>query len=215
MSDLGSEHPSRQRLLAAAEDLIAEGGVAAISTRKISERAGTAMSQITYHFGGLDGLLHAAMEDNAGAVTARRVAGLSALDAGAKPVDLIDAFFRPIWMRSVWSNQTYAALVVQAIYRHADPGTQGRVDAILEKGRSAFLARMSEFVPSLGRETLGRRVVMLMASALSVIPRSDSWLLFRGAGKVEQDMLRAEFIHFACAALAAPPEASHGDRKAQ
>lgn len=50
----------RARLIEAAVEGFADKGIAGASTRSIAERAGTAMSSITYHFGGKLGLYLAA-----------------------------------------------------------------------------------------------------------------------------------------------------------
>ena len=47
----------RERILAAALDLIAEEGVAGVSHRKIAARAGVPLGSMTYHFTGIDELL--------------------------------------------------------------------------------------------------------------------------------------------------------------
>ncbi|MFD7688365.1 TetR/AcrR family transcriptional regulator [Streptomyces sp. NPDC059781] len=50
----------RERILAAALDLIAEEGVAGVSHRKIAARAKVPLGSMTYHFTGIDDLLHEA-----------------------------------------------------------------------------------------------------------------------------------------------------------
>ena len=50
------------RLVAAAEQLISEGGVAAASARSVAVRAGAAASAINYNFGGIERLLSTAFE---------------------------------------------------------------------------------------------------------------------------------------------------------
>ncbi|WP_100444676.1 TetR/AcrR family transcriptional regulator [Glycomyces xiaoerkulensis] len=49
----------RERVLAAAEAVLAESGIARLSTRRIADRAGVAESSIFYHFGDRLGLLQA------------------------------------------------------------------------------------------------------------------------------------------------------------
>ncbi|GGY15200.1 TetR/AcrR family transcriptional regulator [Streptomyces minutiscleroticus] len=50
----------RERILAAALDVIAEEGVAGVSHRKIAARAGVPLGSTTYHFDGIDDLLRQA-----------------------------------------------------------------------------------------------------------------------------------------------------------
>ncbi|MDP6689276.1 MAG: TetR/AcrR family transcriptional regulator [Alphaproteobacteria bacterium] len=53
---------TRRALLAAAEQCLAEDGFAALSTRRVAERAEVPLSQIHYHFGSKQGLLLALYE---------------------------------------------------------------------------------------------------------------------------------------------------------
>lgn len=53
---------TRQRLIAAAGALVAEGGIAAASARAIAAQAGTSASAINYNFGRLEHLLQAVFE---------------------------------------------------------------------------------------------------------------------------------------------------------
>lgn len=56
MADSRSES-ARDKLLDAAETVLRSEGIAALSTRRVAERAGTPLSQIHYHFGSRSGLL--------------------------------------------------------------------------------------------------------------------------------------------------------------
>jgi len=50
---------TRQSLIEAAGELFAEKGVDSVTTREIAKKAGTVQNAITYHFGGLSGLIDA------------------------------------------------------------------------------------------------------------------------------------------------------------
>ncbi|WP_069172953.1 TetR/AcrR family transcriptional regulator [Streptomyces griseus] len=57
----GRTDPERRaRILAATLDHIADAGVAGVSHRKIAARAGVPLGSMTYHFTGMDDLLHEA-----------------------------------------------------------------------------------------------------------------------------------------------------------
>jgi len=58
-------------------------GFEGASTREIARASGTAMSSITYHFGGKEGLYLAAAEHIAGAISARQAGPLEAARAAA------------------------------------------------------------------------------------------------------------------------------------
>lgn len=50
---------TRRSLIEAAGELFAEKGIDSVTTREIAEKAGTVQNAITYHFGGLSGLIDA------------------------------------------------------------------------------------------------------------------------------------------------------------
>ena len=52
----------RQRIIAACLDVIAERGVAGTSHRAVAARAGVPLGSMTYHFDGMDDLLHQAFD---------------------------------------------------------------------------------------------------------------------------------------------------------
>ena len=62
----------RERLISVAIQQFGEHGFAGASTRDIAAAADTTMSNITYHFGGKDGLITAIAEHRSAALNARR-----------------------------------------------------------------------------------------------------------------------------------------------
>src|SRR5436305_11054782 len=92
---------TKQKILDAAEKLIAEQGYAGTSLRQIIGSAGVNLASIHYHFGSKDDLLHQMMLRKAGPVNDRRIELLdryAAESAGAPlPVEkVLDAFFAPM-----------------------------------------------------------------------------------------------------------------------
>ncbi len=55
----GKKLGTRDRILAAARELFAEGGYASVSVRDVTSRADVSLSSINYHFGGKDELVQA------------------------------------------------------------------------------------------------------------------------------------------------------------
>lgn len=89
----------RDRLVAAAEELLARQGLDAVSLREINVAAGTAnASAVQYHFGGRAGLLRAVLDKHRPAIEARRHALLDRYE-GADLDDLrelVAAYVRPL-----------------------------------------------------------------------------------------------------------------------
>jgi AcrR family transcriptional regulator len=92
---------TKQRILDAAEKLIAERGYAATSLRQIIAEAGVNLAAVHYHFGSKDEVLGAVIERKVGPVNATRMERLAAYEAEAKgkPVSvrkIFDAFLTPM-----------------------------------------------------------------------------------------------------------------------
>src|SRR5690349_4125132 len=92
---------TKQRILDAAEKLIAEQGYAATSLRQIIAEAGVNLAAVHYHFGSKDELLASLIQRKVGPVNETRLQRLSAYEAEAKgkavPVrKILDAFLTPM-----------------------------------------------------------------------------------------------------------------------
>ena len=92
---------TKQKILNAAERLIAEQGYAATSLRQIIAEAGVNLAAVHYHFGSKDELLSAVIERKVGPVNEKRLALLAEYEAEAKgaPIaveKIFDAFLTPM-----------------------------------------------------------------------------------------------------------------------
>ncbi len=91
---------SREAMILAAERLIAERGVAAVSLREIGAAAGQRNnSAAQYHFGSKAGLVEAIFAFRMAAINDRRLAALAELDATGRSRDvrgLVEAYVRPL-----------------------------------------------------------------------------------------------------------------------
>ena len=93
------ETPSatRERLLSAAEQLLAERGSAATSVRDVLAAAGVAnASAVGYYFGSKEALVSAVERRAVNQVNAGRVAGLAALGSAPALEDLVRAWVAPL-----------------------------------------------------------------------------------------------------------------------
>ncbi|MFD3437119.1 TetR/AcrR family transcriptional regulator [Streptomyces sp. NPDC058685] len=83
----------RERILAATLDHIIDEGVAGVSHRKIAARAGVPLGSMTYHFKGIDQLLHEAFThftDHVAAIFEQRLNGAHSAEQAREAVtDLI------------------------------------------------------------------------------------------------------------------------------
>jgi len=114
-------HPTRERILDAAERLLAQRGFHGVSIRDITGAAGVDVALANYHFGSKQGLLEAVVMRRAEDLNADRLARLDALLAGGRRKDpsleeIIDAFTHPLLDRSARGGpgwKSYFALIAE------------------------------------------------------------------------------------------------------
>lgn len=147
MSDTPSTAPIDDRLLATAIDLFGRKGFEGVSTRAIAAAAGTAMSSITYHYGGKDGLYLAAARhiaarigpamaaSLAGAADAERMSAAQALEAIHA---MTDAFLRLMlspesaaWARFIVREQMEPTEAFEILYRDIMSKASGRLVGLI------------------------------------------------------------------------------------
>ena len=157
----------RQRLLAAAVELIPERGWAAVSTRMLAERAGVTPSVVHYHFPSMRLLL-----DEAVVGVMRELLGQVdvLLERSGGPAEAVDALFASV-----------------APYSGADPMSLLCVEGYLAATRDERLReRIAELVAETGRRfgawLAGRGVPEPEATAAVLVSAVDGVLLHRGLG---------------------------------
>ncbi|WP_308114957.1 TetR/AcrR family transcriptional regulator [Rhodococcus opacus] len=114
---------ARQLMIDAAERIVAERGMPAMTLRKVQEAAGQAnRTAAQYHFGSREGLISAILEDRMGPVDRARRELLDKLDtAESEPTvrQLTDALVRPLADNTVGRpGSRYARFLAQVV---ADP----------------------------------------------------------------------------------------------
>lgn len=155
----------RQKLLAAATELIPERGWTAVSTRVLAERAGVTPSVVHYHFPSLSALLHEA------ALGAMRqvLGGLDGVLAGARtPADAVDALLGSV--REHTGADPLSLLFVEAyLAATRDAGLRAEIRGLLEDFRRTFADWLA-----------GHRVRDPEATAAVLAAVVDGLLLHRG-----------------------------------
>lgn len=107
-------------MIDAAEALVAERGLAAMSLREVQSRAGQFNKNAAqYHFGNREGLIAAIVETRMGPINERRWQMLSELDVAdaASPRKLVEALICPL-AQAVLNNPSgrYARFLAQAFF---------------------------------------------------------------------------------------------------
>lgn len=142
----------RNRIIEACLDVIAESGVAGASHRRIAEAAGVPLGSMTYHFDGIDELLHEAFTRFSRTISERFEQRMAAATDGASARDAVVAIIqedvfgdgrelvlshelytlaarKPAYraLTTAWMRRSRAALE-----RHFDPETARLLDAVIE-----------------------------------------------------------------------------------
>ncbi len=99
-----SELGTRERLLDAAERLLAEHGLAETSVRMITEKADANVAAVNYHFGSKDDLIGAVFMRRLREIDDMRMQRLDALEVGGREPDLEEitrAFMEPLIVQGI------------------------------------------------------------------------------------------------------------------
>ncbi|MEU6812945.1 TetR family transcriptional regulator [Streptomyces sp. NPDC046831] len=135
----------RERIVAAALDLIADEGVAGVSHRKIAARAGVPLGSMTYHFSGMDELLREAFRhftDHIVAVFDAHLAGpADREEARAAVADLIHTLSGGSRRDLVLTQELYTLAARRPSYRELTQEWTARSRAHLERDFDRDTAR--------------------------------------------------------------------------
>jgi AcrR family transcriptional regulator len=162
------------RLVAAATQLIADGGEEATSLRAVSRAARSNAAAVHYHFGGRDQLLAAVVADLLEPVQHHRLDLLDSLRRPAPVVSVVEALVRPD-LELLAELGPDRARVAQLLGRPAEPGTA--VAALLERQFAELAARAVALLDvGVPADELLRRlrwVRAVVASILATAPETD------------------------------------------
>lgn len=157
----------RQRLLAAAVELIPERGWSAVSTRVLAQRAGVTPSVVHYHFPSVGALLHEAVIGLMRQVLAEVDA---VLDTATSPVQVVDGMLA--WMDQYTGTDPMSLLFIEAyLAATRDENLRADISDAIEGFRQRFARWLGEHGVLAAEET-----------AAVVAACVDGLLLHRGLG---------------------------------
>lgn len=147
---------NRERILAAARELVAETGVDA-TMENIAQRAGVAVGTLYRHFPAKEDLVDAVVDDSIEYMATLSAAALAAVEAGASGADELASLFRVVAERHVTDQALKAAagrLDLRAELAAAGPDTPvGRaiaaITSLLERATAAGAIRADVTVADL------------------------------------------------------------------
>ena len=188
-------------MIEAAERLVAERGLAALTVQAVQDAAGQRnKSAVQYHFGGRQGLLEALVETRMGQARERRTAMVLALGEQPSTRQLVEVMVVPL-VESVLSRRPsyWARFLLQAI---GDPTTGLAAlasvdDVALRTATSRLEARLGDLPATVRtlrvQSIFGYAAVVLAAFEVGALPAG-----LRG------DALAAEVVDACCGLVEAP-----------
>jgi AcrR family transcriptional regulator len=154
---------TKQKILDAAEQLIAEQGYAGTSLRQIIASAGVNLAAIHYHFGSKDDLLHELLLRKAGPVNEKRIELLDryAAENGGVPLPIervLDAFFAPM-IETADRNPQFVRVMGRIV-------VEGLLPAVVERSFQPMFTRFTgalrQAVPDIPEEEFQWRIHFMM-----------------------------------------------------
>ncbi len=204
---------TRERILAAAEELFARTGVATTSLRAITALARVNLAAVNYHFGSKDGLVEAVYRRRLEPLNRARLANLDKLEAasGEEPPSLeavMEAFILPVVklgqdpaqggptvMRLLGQTHTEAAGYFRTYFAGEYRDVLHRYEEVL-----------SRILPDLPGEQIRTRLAFLVGAMTYPIAERQLLELLTGAEIQRQDIdsMMKQLVPFAVAGFLAP-----------
>lgn len=190
------------RLLDAAERLIGERGVDAVSLRAINGEAGSNVAAVHYHYGSKEALVRAVLDRRMSVLAEQRAAGLDALEADPGPWARAVAavFVGPLVDLAADADGVHYVRFLAALDRAEGPWLHVLDDAFAPQAAriNPLLARA---LPRLDADRRVRRLDVASGTMLRMLADAD-----RYTGTLDPDAYRAEVIDTFTAILVGSPE---------
>lgn len=193
-------HDTRIGLLEAAERIILEEGIQALTVRRVGAVSGLNPTLVTYHFGAMGNLLAELCRLNLEPMLADWEA-VKARDAGFSSLrEVLEAWMTPLLRPAAFTSNGRAIIVLDEIAAHGDEDISHRLLAPMRDMSARVQSALRPYVSHLSQRELRARVRFLSAATLGPPPRARVVEVEPG----EQQIDGIEFLlNFAEAALTA------------
>jgi AcrR family transcriptional regulator len=160
-------------LLSAAEQILIEQGVHALTVRRIGAVSGLNGTLITYHFGTVAGLLAELARCNLEPMLADWAAlpGESTSGEAAGITAILDAWLRPLLRPAAFHAGGRALIVLDEIAAHGSAPASGEVMAAMVAISERVRTALRPHLPALDDATLRARLRFIAGAALGPPPR--------------------------------------------
>ena len=190
---------TRDKLLEAAERLLIEQGVQALTVRRVGEVAGLNPTLITYHFGSVAALLQHLLERNLAPVLQAWEWLASPAATEADLPTILHRWLAPLHAPAAFHPSGRALIVMDEMAAHGDRELrEGLVAQMLEVGE-CVAGILTPHLPHLPPGELRERLRLIAGAALGPPPRARL-SAERRAGLPRDEAIR-QLVAFAIAAL--------------
>lgn len=203
---------TKEQILDAAEGLIAEQGIDAVSLRAITSAAKVNLAAVHYHFGSKDALVQKVFERRIRPVNARRLQMLDQAEEAAHnaPVQLeaiLRAFVEPaIRLYAQDSKGPLFMRVCGRIFAEPSPHLQQTLDDFFTEVVARFGAAFKSALPELEQDELAWRMHFMVGAMIHTLMAHDRLKRFTcGACTLDDpDALIDRMVTFCAAGMRAP-----------
>ena len=200
---------TKEKILDAAEALLAENGYEATSLRAVTAAAGVNLAAVNYHFGSKKGLLEAVVQRVAAPVNRRRLELLEALkDSPEEPAveDVLRAFIEPVFhhLQDSGNRGRTVFLLLTRVISDPDPRIQNMLAAAFGDLGQRFIESLAVLVPHLSPEELWWRFKSCIGVAIFHQTRSVPTRIVPAAIEPPDERLLEMTIAFVSAGMRAP-----------
>lgn len=178
--------PTKEQILDAAEKLITERGIDAVSLRAITAAADVNLAAVHYHFGSKDALVHKVFERRIRPMNEERLRQLEAAEKAAGPGPLavetvLRALIEPA-MRVAAQHERGPQLMMMCgrIYAERSMAAQDAFDDLFREVVVRFREAFARALPELPPEELGWRVHFAAGVMVHTMMASDKLQRFSG-----------------------------------
>ncbi len=200
----------RDRILAVAQELFADHGYAATSTRAIAQAAGVNLAQLHYYFGAKKDLYKAAYLRGAAKVTESRQQTLAEAQErwpnGDIPLpELVHAFVAPFMLNGKTPEGRAMMRMHARLHTEPDDIAQEVLSTVYDETTLAYVEAFRAVLPQLPFETLCWRLYFMMGAYRYTLLRTGRLETISGGvcDSTDYDRAVAEIVPFLCAGLLA------------
>lgn len=211
-----SEAATAERLLNAAEQLLAVHGLEGTSVRMITAQARANIASVTYHFGSKEGLVQAVFRRRLDWLNTERLRALDALERAAsgapiKPSKIVDAFFGTL-LRMGQNPDQGGPVFLQLLGRTMTEPSKF-IDTLLAQEHEAVIKRFKraliQSLPQVPKAEIVWRFHFMLGATAYAIAGADQLTVIAGLrakanAEKQMEQLQARLMSFLLGGLRAP-----------